>query len=265
MQKWRHKIMKKDNLLFLISGIAVGVVAGVFGSKEYWKKKFNDEADREIEDLREYYGIKTSYQRSEIGEKYDNLSENSENGRENGPLSQEVRSDIHENKKKVEPVNYNRIYTDLKDQNDEKMTEKEQNTDDFRVQDTDNTDGFDQEIADDLDRNDSEKDEYESVSDVISKEYFDDHQANKDRSPRVISAETVADLPDYYESRDLYFYANDETLTDENDEEIDDPEMIIGDCLDKYGFRENDEELMYVQNFSFGKVYEVHKKFDSYY
>lgn len=248
-------MMKKDNLLFLIGGIAIGAVAGVFGSKEYWKKKFQDEADKEIDDLREYYGIKSSYQRSEIGKNYDNLSENAENGRENGVLSPEKRQEIKEklDKNHAETTNYARIYSDkrkeranLDSQNDEK------------------TDGFDQEIADDLDKNEEENGQELSDDDMEAKAIYDDHQANKDRKPRVISAETLNDLPEYYETRDLYYYSYDETITDENNEEVEVPELLLGDCMEKYDFVNNDEEVMYVQNFSFGKVFIIHKLFSSF-
>ena len=50
-----------------------------------------------------------------------------------------------------------------------------------------------------------------------------------------------------------------DALTTEDDDLIEVPYDLVGDCLNKYGFTDNDEMVIYVQNFALTTVYEVQK------
>ena len=81
--------------------------------------------------------------------------------------------------------------------------------------------------------------------------------------PKLIRAEDFGNLG--YEQKQLYFYAVDKTLVDEDSGDIlDSPEGIIGDALTKYGFDNNSEEKIYVRNDSFDTDYEIIKVHASY-
>lgn len=109
----------------------------------------------------------------------------------------------------------------------------------------------------------SERDE--SEEDQTEEAWFDDHQENRDREPRCISADSLGDLPSYIEQSTLYYYTYDEVLCDENKDPVDNEEMLVGDCLDKYGFRDNEEQILLIRNYSLDTVYEVVKIEEAWY
>ena len=52
--------------------------------------------------------------------------------------------------------------------------------------------------------------------------------------------------------------------SDEDEEEIPDPRMLVGNCLDKFSFRDSDENSIFVRNSRLGFDYEIVKVYDSY-
>ena len=86
-----------------------------------------------------------------------------------------------------------------------------------------------------------------------------EHRENFNKPPKIISAEEFSNLPPYIETGALYFYHYDNVLVDDEDDEIDDPGVLIGECLDKYGFRDSDEEMIFVMNYQIDKAFEIHR------
>lgn len=101
--------------------------------------------------------------------------------------------------------------------------------------------------------------EEETTSDFDPLDAHNFHQKNKEKPPRLISSEEAGDLPPFVEHEVLFFYSYDEVLVDENDEEIENPEMLTGDCLDKYGFVDNEEKIIFVLNYELTTCYEIQK------
>lgn len=85
-------------------------------------------------------------------------------------------------------------------------------------------------------------------------------EAHSGKKPRIVSRGEY-DSPEFehHDKATLYYYAVDDVLATEDDEVIEDPSTIIGDALDKFGFRHNDEEVIYVRNYGFQVDYEVEK------
>lgn len=112
------------------------------------------------------------------------------------------------------------------------------------------------------------REEYEKASEEAAYEaerLNEEYHANKGKSPKIVSREEF--YSNEYEHHDkvtLYFYKEDQVLATESDEAITDPSKYIGDALDKFGFRESDEEVIYVRNFGLGIDYEVEKLDSSY-
>ena len=86
---------------------------------------------------------------------------------------------------------------------------------------------------------------------------------NQSRPPVIISEEH---FNDYLENNSLWecetlFLYNDDTVTTEDDKIIEGEELklMLGDCLDKYGFRDSDEKMIYVQCFRLNTVYQITK------
>lgn len=94
---------------------------------------------------------------------------------------------------------------------------------------------------------------------------YEEEKEKKSKPPRIISADKFAELDSSWEIVDLSYYPDEEKLIDVEDDDPDseiDPqaeEIMIGDALTKYGFETSDEEVLYVQNFDFHRIYIVTK------
>lgn len=86
-----------------------------------------------------------------------------------------------------------------------------------------------------------------------------EHRENFNKPPKIISAEEFSNLPPYIETGALYFYHYDNVLVDDEDDEVDE-DMLVGDCLDKFDFRNNkEEEIIFVMNYQMDKAFEIHR------
>lgn len=86
-------------------------------------------------------------------------------------------------------------------------------------------------------------------------------EAHSGKKPRIVSREEFYS-PEYehHDKSTLYYYTEDDVLATEADEVIEDPSTLIGDALDKFGFRNNGEEVIYVRNYGLQIDYEIEKR-----
>lgn len=109
--------------------------------------------------------------------------------------------------------------------------------------------------------NEYPREEYEKAEETAMAEadrLNNSQESNK--KPKIVSKEEF-DSPEYeyYDKVTLYFYKDDEVLATEDDEVIEDPFKYVGDALDKYGFRKNSENVIYVRNYRLVCDYEIDK------
>jgi hypothetical protein len=180
--------------------------------------------------MEEYTGVSDKYARVEEDES--EKEGNDEDTRSNGPLTPEKRKQIKEQleKNQRETTRYANMYK-----------EKKEDPADFEYPEEDVI------LEDDEDEESPEEAAH------------NDHIKNRNRRPRIISEEAVNEMPPYYDFDNLYYYTHDLTLCDDNDQVIDEPGYLVGDCLEKYNFVDSDEKVIFVQNFQLDMVYEVQK------
>ena len=99
-----------------------------------------------------------------------------------------------------------------------------------------------------------------AVKNIIAENGYD-KESNK--KPKLIKQEDYGEIFNYTADT-LYFYRDDGILTTDDDEIIEDPEEILDDALDKYGFRDNNESAIYVRNYKLETDFEILKMNDSY-
>ena len=119
------------------------------------------------------------------------------------------------------------------------------------------------------DENDSmcqSEDENSLVTDEFEEEIKEaNYYAAERRKPKLIKEDTFEyDGRDIYDKIDLYYYVDDDVLASEDEEIIDNIEHTVGDCLDKFGFRNNDEGEIYVRNFYTMTDYRITKMFTAF-
>ena len=93
-------------------------------------------------------------------------------------------------------------------------------------------------------------------------------RANSGKEPKIISREAFDDIlfnDPTWDHQVLNYYVFNNRLTEEDGDEILVPYDVIGDSLVKYGFADNEETVMFVQNFEYHTIYEVDKLYLFYY
>lgn len=278
--------MNVKNILLFVSGLVVGGVSGIFGSKWYFQKKYQKQYEEDHDALEEYYKRTDEYYRVDHDEEEDEFEDDGVNSPEGesvpgGRMNSEERSEI---KKKLNqqygmPTDYASMYKNV-EHNDKSMYDTEvklaeaehpvdSDEDDFPPichfckymidQNPADCTGRCQLHGDGVNNEDSCSDFMEIGESTPEEEAFDEHQKNMNRPPKIISSDLYENLPAYIEKEVLHFYAYDEMLCDENDDPVDEPERLIGDALTKYGFIDNEEQIIFVMNYAIDTCYEIQK------
>lgn len=214
----------KSKILYLGIGFVFGAVAGIFGSKMYWKKKFEGIAEEQMELSREYIEKVKGYS-SDISEPGSEINQEDDQDRSKGPLSSEERKKIKEklNRNWEGTTNYASFYkpkenTEESDQNDD-ISEPERIT--------------------------------------------LEHEETRDKAPEVIDVNILSTLGARWKTEVLYFYTGNEILVDDFDNIIEEPERILGDILNKWAEGEYDYmlssqgDIIYVLNYELDTLYEI--------
>lgn len=114
-----------------------------------------------------------------------------------------------------------------------------------------------------------ELDENYSQGEYLTREIKETRSANKSRAPRIIKHEECGEDP-AYRLINLTYYCGDDILVESGgeffytQEDIDVINDMVGDALDKYGFKESDEDTICVRNYAYGVDYEIVKDLGSY-
>lgn len=91
------------------------------------------------------------------------------------------------------------------------------------------------------------------------------NEMNSGKKPKLITEESYKEDYPHHEKIELAYYTGDGTIGDclveiEHNEEVFDEDRLVGDCLDRYGFRDNSEDTIYVRNFNYSADYKIIKK-----
>lgn len=246
--------------LYLIFGLTAGGAAGFYAGKRVYEKKANDRADKQIAEMQEYYQRADDYARASDEEVKNEVNPVQGVDREAGPLSPEERQRIKKQLQTNHQITTN--YAAIYEQKNKDVVEADDEAESQHPIDSDeDEDGDGQNIEEDP------KEEYEESSEEeLAMEMDKEREKNKGRAPKIISVDSLGELPNYVSHETLFFYVLDETVTDENENVIDDPERLIGDALWKYNFAYNDDETtIYVRNYDLDTVYEVTKQNSAFY
>lgn len=249
--------MDRKIVLTFVGGTVVGLVTGVLATSAYWSKYWSkyhcNRADDEIDDMKLYY----EKQNAELYSYFTGGEEVNPDKKEDKKETEETEtadadSEEEEKKRKAAEIKEKLIRNYEQTTNYATMYKNKETADDAYDEDEEN------------DPAESEHPEEDAVYDPenpadVAKDYTDDHAKNKHRKPVIISEESLGELPGYIEMETLFYYTGDDVVTDENDTPIDEPALLLGDCLDKYDFRDSKESLIFVRNFAMDTVYEVQK------
>ena len=235
--------MNMKSILLFVGGLAVGVLT----TKKYFQNKYQKQYEADHMALEEYYHRTDEYTRKsgtdEDGEFEDDGVNpvNETDSRPGGRMTPEERADVKEKLRKnwEGTTNYAGMYRMKNGHTEHQLAEGQHPLDQGEPGEEDLED--------------------EEAVETPEEEAFNEHQKNKDRAPRIISADDYANLPAYIDKEVLYFYAYDETLCDDNEEPIEDVGRVVGNALTKYGFVDSDERIIFVMNYATDTCYEIQK------
>lgn len=115
--------------------------------------------------------------------------------------------------------------------------------------------------------------EYPTEGDSNEEEHYDyidgkrmTEESTKNFGIEIITPESYAvDYPQH-EKETLFYWMDDETLSDENEEIIDNWKAVVGDCIAQSGMGYTDTTVgvIYIRNFDLGVDYEIQKVAGSY-
>lgn len=221
-------------------GVLVGGLLGFFGGKKLTEKQANERADEEIEEMRRYYERKSEYGKS--GRGIDTCGKNVERNSEKASDADEtVRPESDDRVKNR--TDYSKCYKPGSAQTDLTRPEVEESEEDEPEED--------------------EESELEQAAQQVEEE-AEERRMNQNRSPKIISAEAVNELPPYVTMQVLYYFPETDVLIDEDDHMVGeggDYGHLVGNCLEKYGFGDEDnlEKIIFVRNYNLDACYEIQK------
>jgi len=100
-------------------------------------------------------------------------------------------------------------------------------------------------------RDEEEPDEDEEIA------WAQEIKERSSKKPYIIGVEEFGEDPKYH-TVCLTYFMMDDTLLDDGEVPIDDPEMVVGESnLDRFGYRSKDPRLIYIRNEKLGADYEV--------
>lgn len=262
--------MNAKSIMIFFGGMVSGSAAGILAVRTYYKKKY--EADHAA--LEEYYRGVDKYARQDHDEDEDD-GINSPETRPGGRMTPEERKEIKEklNRNWEGTTNYAGMYRVKDGLTEQKLAEAQHPLDQGEPGEAEpsnvepecvNCSYFDPEegyctVSEEHVNDDDSCSDFKERVETPEEEAFEEHQKNKNRPAKIISAEAYGELPAYIDKEVLYFFAQDEMLTDDNEEPVEEPERLVGDALTKYGFNESDEMIIFVMNYNLDTCYEIQK------
>ena len=215
--------------IIFVAGLIVGAGSGVLATWQYFKQKYEAQAQEEIQDALDYIRETQPY-----GYKGESIMEDDAEINPTDSNLDEIKEKLLKNE--AQTTNYASMYKNKNEVDPVQAKFKE---------------------AEDLA-------EVETDEETPEEQANREHQENRNKPPQIISVEEYENLPAYITHETLYYYHYDEIVTDDNDNEIPDPETYIGDALDKYGFRESDEAIIFVMNYATDTAYEIQRVMGGY-
>lgn len=244
-------MISAKNVGYFIAGSFIGGLGAIFLVRRHFQKLSEEKIEKFVADFNQKMGV---------------FNENEVKGEEN---ESEAVAEYLKYMGANEGVLYNNYYAAYREN-------EEKNIDPAELIGPSENDEDEEEIDSDIlaDYEDEYLDHLRDSSGCLSPENEQDaeniaisNELNSNRKPKLITCESYDNEYHHFDKIELEYYTVDDVLIDcRFQEEIHDPERIVGDCMDRFGFRENDNETMiFVRNFNHGADYEITKIFGEFY
>ena len=231
--------MSKDFVFGGLIGLVVGGGVGGFVAYSLTKKKYTSILEETKDNYEKLLSEAEASLEDDIPDEYRRYIPNENDDIEAPKISSEEKEIIKEKLRfnNAQTIAYSNMYGSPKDKIEAELDEQKEPEEDPE---------------------DVEEQTEEEVTNI-----FEAASKASGRKPVIISEEHFNDYVDNssaWEVQDLFLY-NDGTITNSEDKVIDEDELavMLGDCLDKYGFRDSSEKMIYIQCFKLSTVYSIQK------
>lgn len=240
-----------NKIIIFGAGLAAGSILGVIGGIFYQKRKDKEALDETAKSYHEVY----EQQRKTL-EEYRAHIENTEVSTLDNPniLDKFISKEDEEKLKEAFGKNY--AYNYNAHSNGVAADPLMPTTDKSSIKEPEPRDE-----AESLHPLDSDEDFLTEDEETYLNGYLESENREIERQtpPRIIKDEEYGTDGRYAEAS-LFYYPDQDILCDENNEQIANPEMIIGKTFDKFDFRNNTQDHMCIRNFVVGLDYWIIKK-----
>ena len=117
-------------------------------------------------------------------------------------------------------------------------------------------------------RNITPEDQFEEANEMTDEDEEEDPEQTveevsyNNKPPKIVShekAEALTENDENISSETMFYYTDDDCIVDEDGNIIKAYEVIFGDQLDKYNFKENEDRCIFIYNPGLNTVYEIRK------
>lgn len=217
----------------LVAGTLVGGICGWIVTKKRDEKILEDKIREMSDEVAKVDPFAPKTKKAETKK-----SQNIESEEKTNINYDDVANLVRENKNKsTHKINYSSYYDDSEDD----ISKNQENIFDLMKNVNEVEDDEDEEIKTDV--------EFHKVSDLHSE-------------PVIITSDEAGDVPENYESEILFYYVHDDVVVDEYDDEVSEPERLVGNLLESSGFKKNIERHLYVKNPRLNVIYDIQKVFN---
>lgn len=263
-------------IIIFVSGAAVGGLTTWFSLKTYYRQK----ADSEIEEMQDMYLERVD----ELKEAYSKIVRDSiddpeleECLRDEGDTKEgestlrKEKSSIDEladtDKKKEPSVDYS-VYFRKAEQKIKDLDMIKRGKEVMAAEEDENVLAESESPKDDEEYDDGESDYEDDIQQDDYEMYLVNEEHRKavaeNRPPYLINAEDFGHIPGY-DTMDLYYYTVDKVLADEDREEVDVPDLFVGDLLECDWVNDDNIESICVRSDVTMTDVEVHKIEEKFY
>lgn len=215
---------------FTLIGMSFGGLIGFLATRKYLEKKYQDAAEEEIDQMREHFRART--------------------------IVREEKPDLSELREKLEDAGYSKPNIAIV----KEPENVEGSSPEGEVSGKSNEgEASNDEVAEEV----SEEQEVTNIFDTAKNadddwDYEEEVRLRRPDRAYIIHVDERHER-DYTESS-LVYYAGDDVLCDEQDTQIEDPDMVVGvDNLDKFGHGSHDKDILYIRNDNLAVEIEVVK------
>lgn len=99
------------------------------------------------------------------------------------------------------------------------------------------------------------------VEQTLEQQANEEHERDFDKEPEEIGTDALGEIPKWVDRQTFFYFAYDGIITNEDHEEVDDPEILFGTVIEDSGFNDNAEEMIFIRNYQTDCLYTLQKQF----